>query len=172
LNARGIDRLPDEIISFCVRQNIDIILLTETYLLTGNLHTTWTQHHNYATKAPNAHRGHGGLSILIRPDFPHHFHPHPITNSYTIHGLYLPPQIDITTYRSILFDLSINQHTIILGDLNTRIGAPIGDRRINARYHPYREWLLQNQIINWNQSLAFGLPTYEGPNGTSIIDFS
>jgi hypothetical protein len=47
LNAQGIDRLPDEVITFCTQKHIDILLLTETYLLTGNLHTTWTQYHTY-----------------------------------------------------------------------------------------------------------------------------
>jgi hypothetical protein len=180
LNANGIDRFPDEVTAFCNKKKTDIILLTETFLLKDNLYTEWTQYHNYATLPPNATRGHGGLSILARPDFPHHIHHHPNPNNYTItisidkytiHGLYLPPQLDLDTYKAILVNIPITTTTIILGDLNTRLGATIGDTRTNQRHHIFEEWQTQHSIINWNHTFAFGQPTLRSNIGTSIIDF-
>jgi hypothetical protein len=180
LNANGIDRFPDEVIAFCKKKKIDIILLTETFLLKDRLYTDWTQFHTYATLPPNATRGHGGLTILIRPDYPHHVHHHPPTNNYTItisidkytiHGLYLPPQLDLDTYTTILHQIPVTTTTIILGDLNTRLGTTIGDTRTNIRNHAFEEWQLQNTITNWNQILAFGQPTLRSHIGSSIIDF-
>ncbi|CAO3600948.1 unnamed protein product [Absidia cylindrospora] len=149
--------------------------MDETYLLQDRL-----QYHNYAKQHPNAHRGHGGLSILIRPDFPHHVHHQPNTNDYTItitidkytiHGLYLPPQLDLTEFNTILQQIPTTDTTIILGDLNTRLGATIGDTRTNSRKHTFEEWQITNSITNWNQTYAFGQPTYRSNIGTSIIDF-
>lgn len=41
LNATGIEKSPDEIIDFCNNNNIDIILITETFLARGQLYTDW-----------------------------------------------------------------------------------------------------------------------------------
>lgn len=180
LNASGIDRSPDEITKFCSSLNTDILLLTESYLTSGNLTTDWTQYHNYAIIPPNMHRGHGGLSILIRPDFPFHVHKLATTNPYqlsitidryTIHSLYLPPRLSLSEYRSILHNLSIDPHTIILGDLNTRLGSLVGDSRDNNRIHHFTNWLHHYNLTLWNQSLAYGQPTFETNRGSSIIDF-
>ncbi|ORZ11414.1 hypothetical protein BCR42DRAFT_395085 [Absidia repens] len=125
-------------------------------------------------------KGHGGLTILVRPDFQHHVHHHPTANNYTItvaidkytiHGLYLPPQLDIATYTTILQQIPINSNTIILGDLNTRLGATIGDTRSNQRHHPFEDWQIHNNIVNWNHTFAFGQPTLRSNIGSSIIDF-
>lgn len=40
LNACGIDKSPDVLINYCKEKNIDILLLTETRLLTGQLKTS------------------------------------------------------------------------------------------------------------------------------------
>ena len=48
LNAHGIDRSPDVIINYCIENNIDLLFLNETLLLSGCLTTSWTQIHNYA----------------------------------------------------------------------------------------------------------------------------
>ena len=50
LNATGIEKSPDEIIEICNNNNIDIILITETFLVRGRLYSDWHQYHNYAKK--------------------------------------------------------------------------------------------------------------------------
>lgn len=35
LNTTGIDKSPDEIIKFCNHNNIDILIITETFLVRG-----------------------------------------------------------------------------------------------------------------------------------------
>src|SRR6478736_5292784 len=82
LNVSGIDTSLDLVINYLETHHIDIILLTKTFLLRGNLFTKWTQHHNYAVIHGNAQKGTGGLSFLIRPGFPFHVHALPITSSH------------------------------------------------------------------------------------------
>ena len=123
LNANGIEKSPDVLIKYCTENKIDILLLTETFLLSGKLNTSWTQFHNYARTSGNAWVGFGGLSLLIRPDFPYHVHVHPHPNrytitctigSYTIHSLYLPPSLTLHEYSETINNLTINRSTIIL----------------------------------------------------------
>ena len=82
LNAAGVLRSPDKIIKTCKQNNIDFIILTETFLERGRLTTDWLQHHNYAQPAVDGHgRPRGGISLLVRPDLPHHVHPYEITTT-------------------------------------------------------------------------------------------
>ena len=114
LNANGIERSPDVLINYCTENNIDILLLTETFLLSGKLNTSWTQFHNYVWTSGNVWVGFGGLSLLIRLDFPYHVHVHPhpnrytitcTTGSYTIHSLYLPPSLTLHEYSETTTNL-------------------------------------------------------------------
>ena len=47
-NATGVGKSPDEIIEFCNNNNIDLILITETFLVHRRFYTDWLQYHNYA----------------------------------------------------------------------------------------------------------------------------
>jgi exonuclease III len=99
LNVSGIDTSLDLVVQYLETNNIYIILLTETFLTKGNLYSQWSQHHNYATIPGTARKGFGGLSFLIRPNFPYHVHALPSSSSYrlsivigsslTLHGFYL-----------------------------------------------------------------------------------
>lgn len=102
-NAAGLNRSLDELINLCNNDNIDMVFLNETYLTHGRLNTEWKQFHNYALQSENATRGFGGVSLLVRPDFPYHTNMHPITSPYvltvtlgmyTIYGCYFPPSMD------------------------------------------------------------------------------
>ena len=84
LNATGIEKSPDEIIEFGNNNNIDIILITETFLVRGRLYSDWHQYHNYATQPNPKKRGEGGLSLLVRPDLNLHIHHLPNKNRFTL----------------------------------------------------------------------------------------
>ena len=181
LNANGVERSLDVIINYCTEQNIDILLLTETFLLSGKLNTSWTQYHNYAWTSGNAWVGFGGLTLLICPDFPYHVHIHLYPNrytitctigSYTIHSLYLPPSLTLNQYTETLTNLTIDNSTIFLGDLNTRLGSQLGDQCDNNRAPIFHNWILDHGLILWNETLAYGISTFYKPTiGSSIIDF-
>ncbi|KAG2223201.1 hypothetical protein INT45_011547 [Circinella minor] len=149
-NASGIERTPVEIIQQCENNNINIILITETFLLEGQrLNTNWQQIHNHAIIHGNAHRG-----------------------IYTLHGVYLPPSsMSTNEYISTINNLSIDDHTIIFGDFNTRLGTRTGDLRRNGRAAPFTDWLHNNNLINWNERLSRGQYTYRKKEYKSIIDF-
>ncbi|ORZ03104.1 Endonuclease/exonuclease/phosphatase, partial [Syncephalastrum racemosum] len=168
LNAAGLNRSPDEVVNECHRRHVDIILLTETYHTSGNLFTDWQQFHTYALIPGNALRGFGGLSLLARPDLPFHIHHLPTDSpyvlsvrigQYTIHGLYLPPSLSIDEYNRTLASLSIDDKTIILGDLNTRMRILLGDERDNRRRSHLQSWVFNFGLNVWNAELAYGIPT-------------
>ena len=144
LNATGVAKSPDEIIKFCNNNNIDLILITETFLIRGRLQTDWLQYHNYAIQPDIKKRGQGGISLLVRPNLNLHIHHLPNTSRfslsfqigiYTFHGLYLPPPptLNDTTTIELLDQLNITNNTIILGDLNARSKLLTGDHSNNTR---------------------------------------
>lgn len=178
LNAAGINRSPDEVVRHCTNMNVDIIILNETYLTQGKLHTHWQQHHNYAQRPENSTRGFGGISILVNPSLHTHVHIQAITSPYvltfnvgryTIHALYLPPSLSLTQYRSILYSLSIDEFTLIIGDMNTRM-IILGDHYDNDRKEIFLEWSTINGLTIWNRLLSYGEYTFDGARGRSIID--
>ena len=143
LNATGIEKSPVEIIEFCNSNNIDLILITETFLVRGRLYTDWFQYHNYVIQPNPKKRGQGGISLLVWPNINIHIHQLPNQNSftlsfkigmYTFHGLYLPPPPTITddTVIELLDQLPIDNHTVILGDLNARSKLLTGDHSNNT----------------------------------------
>ncbi|KAG2216593.1 hypothetical protein INT45_001981, partial [Circinella minor] len=186
LNATGIDKSPDEIIKFCNNNNIDIILITETFLVHRRLHTNWHQYHNYAIQPNPKKRGEGGLSLLVRPDLNLHIHHLPTKNrftlsfkinTYTFHGLYLPPpqqqlqQANNDHCNELLDQINIDNNTIIFGDINARSKILTGDHQNNSRgLHVLELWSLSNGLHIWNGSIARGQPTFRTNAGHSIID--
>ncbi|KAG2223203.1 hypothetical protein INT45_011549 [Circinella minor] len=144
LNATGVEKLPDDIIEFCNNNNIDLILITETFLVRGRLYTDWHQYHNYAIQPNPKKRGQGGISLLVCPTLNIHIHHLPNINGftlffriglYTFHGLYLPPPPTLNNdlVIDLLDQLTINEHTIILGDLNAHSKLLTGDHANNNR---------------------------------------
>ena len=146
-NVSGIFTSLDLVVQYLETNNIDILLLTETFLLKGNLFTNWAQQHQYATISGDASKGNGGLTFLIRPHFP--FYVHRITdtttqqhnklsiivgNSLTIHGFYLPPTLSYTDFQNVLANVDFNSTSsvICLGDFNTRLGTYTGDSRTTS----------------------------------------
>ncbi|KAK4520890.1 uncharacterized protein ATC70_006771 [Mucor velutinosus] len=114
LNVSGISTSLDLVIHYIETHHIDILLLTETFLLKGDLFTQWAQHHQYATISGDASKGNGGLTFLIRPHFPHYVHrsTDPTTtqhnklsivigNSLTVHGFHLPPALSFADYQTV-----------------------------------------------------------------------
>jgi hypothetical protein len=76
-----------------------------------------------------------------------------------VHCLYLPPHLDSQTITQILNLLlhttsHINQ-IIICGDFNVRLDSLTGDRSTNSRGNLIIRWMQQNNIILWNQRLAY-----------------
>ncbi|KAK4520598.1 Pyrimidine nucleotide transporter, mitochondrial [Mucor velutinosus] len=187
LNVSGISTSLDLVIHYIETHHIDILLLTETFLLKGDLFTQWAQHHQYATISGDASKGNGGLTFLIRPHFPHYVHrsTDPTTtqhnklsivigNSLTVHGFYLPPALSFADYQTVLGSVDFNSSSsvICLGDFNTRLGSFTGDTRsTNPRSNYLLNWLTVHQANLWNRISTFGQPTFESNRGTSIIDF-
>ncbi|CDS14377.1 hypothetical protein LRAMOSA06546 [Lichtheimia ramosa] len=158
--------------------NVNIIILNETYLTQGRLHTHWHQYHNYAQRPENGTRGFGGISVLVNPDLHTHIHVQAITSPYvltfnagryTIHALYLPPSLSLSQYRTILHSLTIDEFTLIIGDMNTRMTI-LGDHDHNERQETFLDWSTINGLTIWNRLLAFGEYTFDGARGRSIID--
>ncbi|KAI8636193.1 Endonuclease/exonuclease/phosphatase, partial [Parasitella parasitica] len=188
LNVSGISTSLDLVIQYLETHNIDILLLKETFLLKGDLFTNWTQHHQYATVTGDAYKGKGGLTFLVRPNFPYYVHritdsttnQHTklsivIGNTLTIHGFYLPPTLPITNYQNVLSSVDFNttSSVICLGDFNTRLGTYTGDTRSTSHRSNYLlNWLTIHQVNLWNRICTFGQPTFENNRGTSIIDFA
>ena len=182
LNATGVAKSPDEIIKFCNNNNIDLILITETFLIRGRLQTDWLQYHNYAIQPDIKKRGQGGISLLVRPNLNLHIHHLPNTSRfslsfqigiYTFHGLYLPPPptLNDTTTIELLDQLNITNNTIILGDLNARSKLLTGDHSNNTRgIHALEPWITGNGLHVWNGTLTRTQPTFRTAAGTSIID--
>ena len=181
LNATGVAKSPDEIIEFCNNNNIDIILITETFLVRGRLYTDWHQYHNYAIQPNPKKRGQGGISLLVRPSLNLHIHHLPIINRftlsfriglYTFHGLYLPPPPTLNnTVIELLDQLTINEYTIILGDLNARSKLLTGDHSNNNRgLKALEPWVNSKGLHVWNGSLTRSQPTFRTIAGSSIID--
>ncbi|KAG1400540.1 hypothetical protein G6F60_006981 [Rhizopus arrhizus] len=61
--------------------------------------------------------------------------------------------------------------TILCGDFNARMGNYTGDALINAFGRRVSNWMTANNLILWNERLAYGQPTSYTFQGTSIIDF-
>ncbi|KAL7329729.1 hypothetical protein PS15p_204779 [Mucor circinelloides] len=180
LNVSGISTSLDLVIQYIETNNIDILLLTETFLLKGDLFTQWAQHHQYATISGDASKGNGGLTFLIRPHFPYYVHRSTDTttsttqqhhrlsivigNSLTIHGFYLPPALSFADYQTVLSSVDFNSTSsvICLGDFNTRLGIFTGDTRsTNPRCNYLLNWLTVHQANLWNRICTFGQPTFE-----------
>ncbi|KAI8635965.1 Endonuclease/exonuclease/phosphatase [Parasitella parasitica] len=158
------------------------MFITETYLLRNDFTTHWTQQHTYAQQPANAARGFGGISCLIHPSFSSSYAIHKLSftnpytlslkiGSYTIHCLYLPPQLSLAEVEDILHSLTIDNHTIFLGDFNVRLGPITGDTRTNIRHELFTNWYETNNLHLWNTTEAYKQPTYQSTNGSSIIDF-
>lgn len=187
LNVSGISTSLDLVVQYLETHNIDILLLTETFLLKGDLFTNWTQHHQYATVSGDAYKGKGGLTFLIRPNFPYYVHRITDTttnqhnklsivigNTLTVHGFYLPPALPLADYQTVLSSVDFNatSSVIALGDFNTRLGPYTGDTRsTNHRCNYLLNWLTIHQVNLWNRICTFGQHTFENNRGTSIIDF-
>ncbi|KAG1015873.1 hypothetical protein G6F26_012953 [Rhizopus arrhizus] len=61
--------------------------------------------------------------------------------------------------------------TILCGDFNARMGNYTGDTLTNAFGRRVSNWMTANNLILWNERLAYGQPTSYTFQGTSIIDF-
>ncbi|KAL1932236.1 hypothetical protein VTP01DRAFT_9292 [Rhizomucor pusillus] len=78
--------------------------------------------------------------------------------------------------------MSVDPFTIVLGDLNTRMGSLTGDCKQTARRTPaLKQWMSTHDLTLWNAELARGQPTYSAMRrpgyharpvlSESIIDF-
>jgi hypothetical protein len=180
-NTRGISSSIDELIREAEASGIDVLVVTETMLLPPTrIPTHWTQHHLYGTSREGTFRGFGGISILIRPNFPFHIYAPTPTQSlyqypfrigpYTFYALYLPPSLSPVEIHQILVNIPLTPLTMVLGDFNARLGDAVGDSRDNSRGRMTLEWQEDSSLYLWNAELAWGKPTYLSNMGSSIID--
>ncbi|OAD74232.1 hypothetical protein PHYBLDRAFT_144683 [Phycomyces blakesleeanus NRRL 1555(-)] len=114
----------------------------------------WTQIHNFAipTTLPKPM---DGISLLIKPDFPHHVHPLPIINPhvlscrmypYTIHCVYLPPRLISSECQEQLVLLPADNFTIFCGEFNARPHHTTGDTRGRLRSEIMANWVSKEQF--------------------------
>lgn len=172
-----------------IAQNSSLIFITETWLLAPNKYPIplWKQYHTYGipTNSLKQNRGHLGLALLVNPDFKlpiHHItHADPLLSKFAlsiiinskllIHCLYLPPHLEPDQISEILtllpLDYNSTTKTIICGDLNSRLGEKTGDSRWNANGRIVNNWMEANDLILWNQRLAYGQPTSYTYHGTA-----
>lgn len=200
-NATGITKESIDYTIQHINPKTDLFFITETWLLNNNsIKTSWTQHHNYGTKATNSHRGTGGISLLINPDFKYTVIKDMPTNkyaltcrikNYVIICFYIPPTPTISTTEFIeIINTELSKHTaneniILCGDFNCRMGEYLNDRHMvhnrytyitNQRCNPFINLIAEHGLKLWNKELAFGKPTYyrgsttEDVEQTSIID--
>lgn len=177
--------------SLSLMPNIDIICLTETWLIpTPPTRSTypinWKQHHSYGPKTADNH-GSRGISLLINPRVTSPInvlttqqqYPHSLSftvANYLIHCLYLPPSITNTEAMDTLNNLPTStstDHTIFCGDFNARLTC-LGDHRTTTRGTMLKEWMRSYNLTCLNQTMTYGIPTYENITSltpsTSIID--
>ena len=176
-----------------IAEQASLLFITETWLLTPNKYpTTWKQFHTYGQPINSTHqrnRGHLGIALLVNPTFKQHVyhiqHENPLLAKYTlsvvisskilIHCLYIPPHLDDTELSEILEMLPLSYNnttaTIICGDLNARMGNYSGDTRTNHQGRLIYNWIQSNELINWNQRVAYGVPTSYSYSGNSIVDY-
>lgn len=170
-------------------QSTSLLLITETWLLSpARYPTNWKQFHTYGIPVEYYNnRSSQGICLLVNPNCKHHIHylsppDSPLIQyqlSFTIadtlvHCLYLPPSLDNHTVLAILSSLPLTapntRQTVICGDLNARLGSYTGDRSANSRGNTVYRWMMENNIITWNQRLAYGQPMFLTHQGSSIID--
>ncbi|KAF7720537.1 hypothetical protein EC973_007628, partial [Apophysomyces ossiformis] len=181
LTMEDSSRQPVELFELCSQNSVDILLVTETFLSKGKIPSCpWKQIHNYGQVISRVNCR-GGLSFFIRPDFPYPYKEYPITNpdtlsigigQYTLHGLYLPPKLDLETARQRYSTLPLDEHTLILRDFNTRLGRCMGDTCVTPhRQDHFEAWLDDHGLTLWNVELAYGVNTFEGDHRRSIINY-
>ena len=176
-----------------IAENSSLLFIIETWLLPPNKYlTTWKQFHTYGQPINLTHhrnRGHLDIALLVNPTFKQHIyhiqHENPTLAKYTlsvvisakilIHCLYIPPNLDDNDLSEILelLPLSYNNTTatIICGDFNARMGKYSGDTRENHKGRLIYNWIQSNELINWNQRIAYGIPTSYSYSGHSIVDY-
>ncbi|KAF7720609.1 hypothetical protein EC973_006994 [Apophysomyces ossiformis] len=175
-----IDR-PVELFNVCIHDRIDILLVTETYLTSGQISPCpWTQVHNYA-QVIDTECGLGGLFFFYRPDLPFHVSPLPIQNPdtlslrvgpYVLRGLYLAPGLPPEVAQQRYHQLNVDDYTLLLGDFNIRLAERTGDARgTPSRRAAFEEWIDNHGLTIWNAELAWGTPTFDNERGQSIIDY-
>lgn len=170
----------------------DILIVTETWLLPSppsrsTYPIQWSQHHLYGPSA-STHLGTQGVSILVNPEctatitvlpFQQGVDSHIsfIVNDTLVHCLYLPPsftdQQAIHTLRSLPLTTPTTNNTIFCGDFNAR-SMLFGDKRTTTRGTMLLEWMHNHDLTCLNQTLQYGIPTYEHyrelTHSSSIID--
>lgn len=180
--------------SLSLLPHTDIFIITETWLLASppsrsSYPIHWTQHHLYGPSHMTNSGMHAtrGVTILIRPDLPttvnilpvQHQHDHSISFTladYVVHCVYLPPSLPDQEAINTLHQLPMPNNMpkqIICGDFNARLRS-FGDTRTTTRGTLFHDWILTNNIICLNQTMTYGIPTYEtytnNTHSSSIID--
>lgn len=164
-----------------------ILFVTESwYYSPMRLPVEWQQFHAYGSKVNRGNnRGQDGVCALVHPLCPFPVLELPSLNKYTLslkvgglrfHCLYLPPLMHNDEVFEILESIPLLPNTFIIGDLNARIGALLGDHNSNPRGIKFLSWVQDRQLTILNQSLSFGEPTFAGPprmvNGEEVIPTS
>lgn len=128
-NCRGIVNKLDELINFIIEENLDIVLLSETFL---TCKFTFRKYGFIMYRTDRTANG-GGVAIIIRNNISHRKFVIPHTNTletvaiqltirnqaHTIVSTYKPPNINIDT-NEIDKILSLSNNIIIAGDLNCK----------------------------------------------------
>lgn len=95
------------------------------------------------------------------------------TPKVTFISCYFPPSGTISEFEILLDSMErsmavATKGVVIGGDLNAKTRM-LGSVVENQRGRKFDEWLLRNGLVVLNEGSA---PTFDGPRGTSIIDFT
>jgi Reverse transcriptase (RNA-dependent DNA polymerase)/Endonuclease-reverse transcriptase len=177
-NCRGIVNKIDELLDFVIRENIDVVLLSETFLSSNNSlkKCGFIIHRNDRTVSHG-----GGVAIIIRNNIPHCKVNLSLTNSlevvaiklkikgvfHTIISAYKPPKNKLCI-KDLNYLTSLDRNVLIAGDLNCKDQLWFCSRgNSNGK-------ILNNYSIKKDIRILFpDSPTYFPPKGIpSILDLA
>lgn len=176
-NSNGLAQHSQEVKSFIINQNIDVMLISETHF-TNKTYLNIPRYTIYNTNHPDG-TAHGGTAIIVRNKIRHHElnkykHKHlQATNisidewagQITLAATYCPPKHSISAEQFKDFFQMLGPRFIALGDYNAK-HTHWGSRLITPRGRQ----LLRTMKDNNMQHLSTGEPTYWPTDRKKIPD--
>lgn len=166
-NINGLSLHSEELKSFLVNQNIDIMLISETHFTTKN-YLKIPKYNIYNTNHPSG-RAHGGTAVIIKTSIKHHelkkyakeqiqatnISVEELNQHIIFSAVYCPPKHKIKEYEFLDFFRTLGNRFIAGGDYNSK-HTHWGSRIINPRGRQ----LLKATQEQHCQYLSTGQPTY------------
>ena len=185
LNVGAIGGKPAELVRIIENQNIDVCVITETWLrewqgISGSDYIVI--YFNKYLDPNYLGRGQGGIAFVVHPRFRGRVREIGCDSANSdwatieidgtrICGIYFSPSYTPTQFRaSLLSAASSVQNGFMIGDFNARIGPAVGDTIRNAKGTVLLNWIIGSDSTRLNPES--GSWTYEVIGGRSIIDYA